>query len=377
MSGEGPISSRELKFRALAADLRRNITDGTWPVGSKLPTDESLAAESGMSISTVRRAYDELVGAGLVERRQGAGTFVTTRVPPSPQRQIVVGVVVPTTTLYFPRVVRGIEATLGAARARTVLACSDYDLHTENAAIEELITGGVSGLLLVPSLHELADPIARGEELRRLPVPVVLVERRLAAAGPADTMEYVCTNHEAGAYEAVRHLHDLGHSRIGLLLRTDGPTAGAIVSGYEWARTAFGLPAVPRQEDRLAAWTSERADEALRAVRAAKATAVLCFGELEALTFLGATARAGLSVPGDLALVAYDNELGETAPVPLTSVSPPKFQIGQLAARVLLQRLRFGEAFPVHQIRLRPRLVVRASCGGRGGSADTDTPPVL
>ncbi|WP_344838550.1 substrate-binding domain-containing protein [Kribbella ginsengisoli] len=363
MRDDVPISSRELKFRALAADLRRGITDGTWPVGSKLPTDESLAAETGMSISTVRRAYDELVAGGLVERRQGAGTFVTSRVPPAPPKQIVIGVIVPHTTLYYPRVLRGIEATLGPARARTVVACSNYDPLAERAALARLLADGVSGLLLVPSLHELSDPVARGEELRRLPVPVVLIERRVATAGPADAMEYVCTNHEGGAYEAVRHLQGLGHRRIGLLLRTDGPTAASIVSGYEWALSAFGLPAVPRELDRMADWTPRRADRAVRAFRDAGVTAVLCFGEYEALALLAAAERAGLSVPENLAVVAYDNELGENAEIPLTSVSPPKFQIGQLAARVLLQRLRFGEDFPVHQIRLRPRLVIRASCG--------------
>ncbi|GAA1575421.1 substrate-binding domain-containing protein [Dactylosporangium maewongense] len=364
-----PQTSRELKFRRLAGELRRGIIDGTWPAGSKLPTEQSLATETGLSINTVRRAYQELATSGLVVRRQGAGTFVTTQVASVPAGQRVVGVLIPDMTLYWPRALHGIETALSAARARMVLVCSNYDARAEDAAIKELLGAGVDGLLLVPSLHEVADPPARVAQLRALPVPVVLVERRLLGVGPADAMEHVCTDHGGGAYDAVRHLHAFGHRRIGLVLRADGPNMAPIRSGFEQARASLGLPRIPVQQDRMAAWDAERADLALTGLRADDVTAALCFGDREACLLLGAARRAGVRVPHDLAIIAYDNEFADAAEVPLTAVSPPKFRLGQLAAQVLLQRMEYGEAFPVHQLRLRPRLVVRASCGGRGGSS--------
>ncbi|GAA3479383.1 substrate-binding domain-containing protein [Streptomyces yanii] len=51
--------------------------------------------------------------------------------------------------------------------------------------------------------------------------------------------------------------------------------------------------------------------------------------------------------------------------MPLTAVSPPKHRLGRLAAEILLQRLADDGTGPVHQVLLRPRLVVRASCGGK------------
>ncbi|GAA1354068.1 GntR family transcriptional regulator [Streptomyces beijiangensis] len=364
-----PQSARELKFRRLAGELRRNVIDGTWPPGSKLPTEQALSTETGLSITTVRRAYEELVDQGLVVRRQGAGTFVAAEVAPNPQGQRVVGVLVPDTVLYYPRAIQGIEQALSQAHARLVLASSHYEREAEDAAITQLLASGVHGLLLVPTLHELADPTARAAHLLSLPVPVVLVERRFAAAGPADATEHVCTDHEGGAYDAVRHLRDLGHVRIGLVLRTDGPPAAPITSGFERALADFALPWIPRQQDRRDAWDAERADLAVAGLRAEGVTAVLCFGDREASLLLGAARRSGVTVPDDLAIIAYDNEYADVAEVPLTAVSPPKFRLGQLAAQVLLQRMEHGAGFPIHQIHLRPRLIVRASCGGARSGA--------
>ena len=362
--GGVPASGRELKFRALMAELRRGILDGTWPPGSKLPTERALAAETGLSVTTVRRAYEDLVALGLVERRQGAGTFAAHRPESGIAGRRVVGVLVPDTAFYYPRVLQGIEKELAAAGARLVLACSHYDPAEEDAAVERLLSDGVHGLLLVPTLHTATDPGRRAEELLALPVPAVLVERRLAAYGPGDPTEHVCTDHEGGAYDAVRHLRSLGHRKLALLVRSDAPTTAPIESGFARATADFALPAPPVVRDGHRAWTPERADRAVAGLRAAGVTAALCFGDREASLVLGAARRAGLRVPEDLALISYDNEFADVAETPLTAVSPPKFQVGRLAAQILLRRLADGDASPLHQVQLRPRLVVRASCGG-------------
>ncbi|WP_426367574.1 GntR family transcriptional regulator [Streptomyces sp. E-08] len=362
---ETPASGRELKFRALMAELRRGILDGTWPPGSKLPTERALAIETGLSVTTVRRAYEDLVALGLVERRQGAGTFAAHRAERDRADRRIVGVLVPDTTFYYPRVLQGIEKELAAAGARLVLACSHYDPAEEDAAVERLLSAGVHGLLLVPSLHTATDPGRRAEELLALPVPAVLVERRLAAHGPGDPTEHVCTDHEGGAYDAVRHLRALGHERFGLVARTDAPTTAPIESGFARALSDLGLPAAAYERDVMAHWDPDRADRALAALRDGGVTAALCFGDREAALMLGAARRAGLRVPRDLALISYDNEFADVAETPLTAVSPPKYQLGRLAAQILLRRLAEGDAAPLHQVQLRPRLVVRASCGGR------------
>jgi len=67
-----------------AAQLRAQIADGAWQVGDRLPAEPELAAALGVGRSTVREAVRVLVHAGLLETRQGSGTYVRSRTATGP-----------------------------------------------------------------------------------------------------------------------------------------------------------------------------------------------------------------------------------------------------------------------------------------------------
>lgn len=71
-----PRRPGESSYRLLTQRLRERIFQGEFPEGTKLPTEQSLADELGLSRQTIRRAYQELVAEGSVYRVQGSGTFV-------------------------------------------------------------------------------------------------------------------------------------------------------------------------------------------------------------------------------------------------------------------------------------------------------------
>lgn len=56
--------------------LREDIARGVWPVGSRIPTEPELCERTGTGRNTVREAVQALVHAGMLERRQGSGTYV-------------------------------------------------------------------------------------------------------------------------------------------------------------------------------------------------------------------------------------------------------------------------------------------------------------
>ncbi len=64
------------RYAALAAAMRARIVAGEWPPGSAIPAEQTLAAEHGVALGTMRRALDLLAEQGLVERVHGRGTFV-------------------------------------------------------------------------------------------------------------------------------------------------------------------------------------------------------------------------------------------------------------------------------------------------------------
>ncbi|MEU0567712.1 GntR family transcriptional regulator [Nonomuraea sp. NPDC005983] len=363
------------RYRTLAARLRQEIVQGRWPVGGRLPTESELAQTYTVGVNTVRRAVDLLVEEGLVRRRQGSGTFVTARVTTSGRpsgtteaRPRLIGALVPSTTYYFPQVVQGIERAATAAGVQLVLACSNYDPGVELAQIQQLVDVGVAGLLLVPNLHLAADPAAHLARLRELTVPYVLVERRPADPRPADPTSYVCTDVHGGGYAAVQHLSGLGRSRIGYLGRIGTATSEEVFAGYRQAVTDLGLPEIPEAVARQPVWTGPDMLAYANSLVTEKVRAVVCLGDREATALLPYLRRVGLTVPDDIALVAYDDEVADLAEVPLTAVSPPKAEVGRMATELLLRRVELGPVAPICRVVLQPRLAVRASCGAASGT---------
>ena len=359
--------SRGLKFEILADQLRRGILAGTWTTGQKLPTEQELSKESGLSLTTVRRAFDELVAERIVVRRQGAGSFVAPVRPRDERVRRNIGVLLPDTQLYYPRVLQGIDESLAAAGAALQLATYRTQPERGDDSLGALLDSGVDGLLIAPTPAWIADSAARVRQLEELPVPVVLLERSPLNLGSADTTEHVCADHRGGAYDAVRHLASLGHTRIALLTRQQHPAESSVETGYRQAVADLALAPSLEYSPSEGTWDSASADSAFERLREFEATAALVFGDREATLLEGAIQRGGLGVPRDIALVSYDDEVADLAPVPLTAVAPPKYRMGRMAADVLLRRLREGDDCPLHQIRLRPRIVVRHSCGAREG----------
>lgn len=360
----GRSRRRGLKFEELASQLRSQILSGTWTPGSKLPTESELIQETGLSLTTVRRAYEALVDEGLVTRRRGAGSFVAERRPVRDSRQGQVGILIPETALYYANVLQGLESTLASRRVSITLATSNYEEEREREALKSMLADGVRGIIVAPTFQagRERENQRKVEALQSLKVPVVLLERSLPEAGAADPSEHVVSDHAGGAFDAMQHLLGLGHERVGLVLRRAPHTAPGIRAGYRTACVADGLAQVVIV-DEMEAWNAERADQALIELREHGCTAALVFGDREAALIEAAASRRGLTVPGQLAVVSYDDELAELAEVPLTAMSPAKFHLGSTAAEVMLRRLENGRSSPVLQVKLRPHLVIRESCG--------------
>ncbi|MER5951550.1 FCD domain-containing protein [Streptomyces sp. NPDC001904] len=128
MSSVGPLRPSPLVEQA-AERLRARIADGTWPVGTRLPGETTLAKDLGVGRSTVREALRALAGAGMVRPRQGAGVFVTATRPaedfPARLRRAAVA------DVYEVRTLLEVQAARLAAGRRT-----DDDVAAMRAALD-------------------------------------------------------------------------------------------------------------------------------------------------------------------------------------------------------------------------------------------------
>ena len=368
------VPSNDLKYEGLAATIRRDIRAGAWAVGAKIPTEKQLMAATGMSLTTVRRALQLLTDEGWIRRQRGAGSFVEPWVAKREKSSYLIGVMVPETRAYYDRVIQGIQDQLASTRSgSTLLATYEWDPDRESQALQTLLEAGVDGLILTPTLPEGERSRKLLRQLRELPVPVVLAERSVAWAGPSHVMEHVVSDHTGGAYDAIGHLHRLGHRRIALVYRTGTNTTDGVVEGYRFACRdlelepwEWELPLPPLGQNASA----QEISAAASALQRDELTAVLAFGDREAMGLQNDLRRRGVRVPEDVAMVSYDDETADLAAVPLTAVAPPKYQLGQMTADVIIRRLRGGKSSPLEQVKLRPVLVIRESCG-----SSRTTPP--
>ncbi|TDC77836.1 DeoR family transcriptional regulator [Streptomyces hainanensis] len=325
----------------------------------------ALAARFGVSAGTIRRDLSELAESGRLTRVRGgaipAGAGAAAARPAPAAAGPTLGLLVPSATYYYPSVLAGVREVAARHGARVVIALADQGRPHDVARLDELRASGADGLLVAtPGDHHL--PSGTLTALRATGRPFVLLERR--PRDPYAPCEFVVSDHHQGAYRAVHHLHKLGHDRVALYL-AGSPTAPLVREGHRAAVDRLGLsPAAPvldvgRQADRgYDAFVDRCLDTGTRAA--------LVHSDRDAVELLQRLRARGLRVPEDLALIAYDDEIAAMAEVPLTAVAPPKRQLGEQAAQLLLDRLGSGP-LPHRQVTIQPRLRVRGSCGQDAG----------
>lgn len=323
-------------------------------------TLHDVAAASGVSKSTVSRILDERLppsdNATARRVRQVAADlgYVRDLSAASLRRgnTMTIGVIVPRLT---DTVMAMLYEAIARACSRTgrfaIVATTEDDVAAERAAAESLLNRGVDGLILATT----RDGDDLPERLTARGVPYVLALRTdgqsLSSLG----------DDELGGYLATRHLIDLGHRRIGIIA---GPSyasnsRGRVV-GYRRALDEAGIPIA---SDRIVESTFgiDSGAEAIAALMALadRPTAVFAINDNTAIGALSALTNMGLSVPGDVSLIGYnDIPIVSRLPTPLTTMRVPFDQIATAALDLLAE----GPASGGGHLRLTaPTLIPRRS----------------
>ncbi|WP_159007034.1 LacI family DNA-binding transcriptional regulator [Streptomyces sp. NRRL S-813] len=335
-----------------------------------------VAAELRVSPVTVRKDVEVLAERGLVVRVHGGARLPEDwapstadgagAVPRHGARELTFGLVVPSATYYYPEVIRAVREAATACGARLLLRISEYDVDGERAQARAMVEAGVDGLLLAPTTGTATHADSAWYE--ELGIPLVLVERRPRPVGPP--VEHVVTDHAYGARLAVHHLVTHGRRRIALLARGGTPTAPLLEEGFRTGLHLAGLE-VPEDVghvdlgmDRPGTPEYDGAMERfLDAVAAGRIDAAVVHPDGDALVLLQRLSARSLTVPGDLSIVSYDDEVAGLGDLPLSAVAPSKHEVGVSAVELLAARVAEPDR-PRRQVSILPELRVRASSGG-------------
>ncbi|WP_030378106.1 LacI family DNA-binding transcriptional regulator [Streptomyces sp. NRRL F-6677] len=324
---------------------------------------KDVASRAGVSIATVSNVINrpEKVAPATRERVEEA-IGVLGYVPNPAARQLsgsrgsIVGLVVfDVRNPFLTDLARGAEDFLHTTGQTVTLCNTDVLPDKEERYLRQLAQHNAVGVLITPA--DLNRAWLDG--LRDRGLRVVLLHN-------SDAYPDVCSvavDDVAGADAAVTHLLARGHERIAFVT---GPAhmrqSQDRLAGSRQALARAGRPAETLEVVEVSAFTVDQGRRAGEQLLTAgeRVSAVFCANDLLALGLMQTAFRAGLRVPRDLAIVGYDDiHSAATAGVPLTSVHVGGYDLGQAAARLLLDEDGPGH---VHQrLVFPPRLVERSS----------------
>ena len=324
-------------------------------------TITDVAREAGVATSTVSRAVSNPGRVNAVTRAHVLEVAARLGYQPNPAARAVgtgrtstLALVLPDiTNPYFAGLIRGAERQAAATGHVLVIGNSEESSRAEARLVDRLARA-VDGFLLGSS--RLSDQ--RIQQVQAVK-PVVLVNRR----SPGVTS--VSPDQQSGTRQIVEHLAALGHRRIVFLA---GPPeswlGGQRWAGFQAAAKRQGVttrrlgPYPPSIEGGLMAGDVALADGA---------TAVVAHNDLMAIGVLQRLAAAGVSVPGEVSVVGFDNIFGsDFCHPPLTTLSDRTEQAGRSAVDLLVSLIGDSagvELEPVAEIVAPTQLVIRRSTG--------------
>jgi DNA-binding LacI/PurR family transcriptional regulator len=334
-------------------------------------TLEEVATRAGVSRATVSRVVNGSPRVSPDVRREVESAIAELGyIPNRAARSLVtgrtasIGVVInePTGRLFddpfFPRLLRGISGSLTGRDLQLVLLMPESAEDAQRTA-DYLIAGHVDGAVMV-SLHDDDVLLSR---LALAAIPLVLVGRPPQGVSAS----FVDVDNRQGARSAVEHLLAGGRRVIGTIAGpSDMPPGIDRLAGYRDALAAADLvpdPGLIAYGD----FTQDGGASAMRQLLAARPDidGVFAASDLMAAGVLAVLAAAGRQIPGDVAVVGYDDSAVATSTnPPLTSVHQPIEEMGREVARLLVEAID-GTNRAKRRVILATDLVKRASSAGR------------
>jgi DNA-binding LacI/PurR family transcriptional regulator len=358
-------------------EIRKMIYDRDLEIGNRLPSERWLSAEFGVSRLTIQTALRKLELQGLVRREPNRRPIVSVdkstlgRMNGPLADQIAIWMLPDSQDIGGVMMIQGIQAEFGSENFRLLIGCPPSS-RTEEVQEAELkflnslahspnVAGAIVWHNETPGCEEAYRRLLNGN------VPLVFIDREPSEPMAADV---VCTDHLRAAKSAVRHLIDLGHRRIAMVVASDrGSSVRDRIDGYRLALLGAGIEPNPSWLHSFC--RDQGVDNSTRAQRTLtqvltgndRPTAIFAVNDGVALQLQDAARLMHLRIPEHFSLMGFD-WLMRMLPSggDITTVSQPFDLIGRVAAQRLLSRIA-NPSDPPRHVMFNAPLVIKHSTG--------------
>jgi LacI family transcriptional regulator len=336
-------------------------------VQKKAKNIKELAAVLGISVTTVSRVLNGKADKYRISPVTGKKVLAAARefnyYPNRIARGLrlekteTLGLIIPDiANPFFSSIAKTIEFESRRHGYSLIFCDSLDDIQTETELLNLLASRKVDGIVLAPvgqSNNHLKDFLKRD-------IPLVIIDRHM----PGIPVPFVTTDNYHGAVEAMEYLVSSGHKTIACIQGLRGISVNnERVRGYTDVLKRNGIPvdnSLISGDD----FGEEKGYIQTRILmsREEPPTAIFALSNLISLGVLRALNETGLRIPGDISVVAFDDQpYSSFLASPMTTVDQPKEEIAKIAVNILLDYIRKGSVDIDTGIMLKPKLIIRKS----------------
>lgn len=329
---------------------------------------KDIAQETGFSVKTVSRALND--HPDVSEETRKTILEVAEKYSYSPnmlakslrtKKAFTIGYIVPDiTSEFFGKVGIVIEKKFREQGYGVLISFTEESEEKEIDSLKTLLAKRVDGVIL-------ATVGTTGDFLREViygyRIPVVVIDNKVKKL----KTNLVLHDDIDGAYLLTSHLVQHGHKDIACVTGPFYETSGeGRLEGYKKALSEYNID-VEKQFIKVSNWRVDGGFEAvwdLMKNSSRKPSAVFMANSIMALGAYKALKKMNLKVPGDVAVVGFDNlEFTEALDPPLTTISSVEEEIGKVASELLLEKIKSHDVNKVKEFLVKGELCVRQSCG--------------
>ena len=275
------------------------------------------------------------------------------------QKTYTIGVIVPyITDTFYPITLDGIESVLNPRGYTISISQSKERMDTEAKLLNTMRHNRVDGIFLAPSI-ETTD-MAHIETTVNHGIPLIIFDRDC----PVTEISKVLVDNYLGAYKAVEHLILTGCKRIAHLKGPDNLSVTSDrLNGYLDALHHYNVPF----EDSLIVHAGFQAQAGAESVKTLldlplRPDAIFAVNDYCAIGAMHIIREYGLRIPEDISVIGVDDRPNSAYTWPtLTTISQPIYDMGEEAAKLLLQQIESEEVDVVRHVTLPCKLVIRNS----------------